>query len=405
MSKQKSVRLYPNLVQAVVAALQEIFTEDQYADKVIQRTLKSNPKWGSSDRAFIAESVYEIVRWYRLLHVIRGAEPKITEDWWKLFGIYWLLRGESLPAWSEFAGIDPQQVKDSHDRVVGERRYRESIPDWLDERGTRELGAKWTDTIHALNQTAEVVLRTNSLKTDSGALRATLHEDDIHTRRIGENTLLVTQRRNLFATKAFKAGLFEVQDQSSQQVAPFLQVEPGMQVIDACAGGGGKSLHLATLMDNRGRLVAMDTAAWKLEELKKRARRNGIHIIETRPITSSKVIKRLAAKADRLLLDVPCSGLGVLRRNPDAKWKLDEAFIERIRQEQESILDQYSKMVKPGGKMVYATCSILPSENREQVDLFLEKHPEFSLEDERSILPQDEGFDGFYMARLIRRQL
>lgn len=399
MSSKKTARLYPNLVQAVVTALQTIFSEGRYADKVIQQLLKSNPKWGSRDRAFIAESVYEVVRWYRLLYTLFGREPINEADWWKMFGVYYLVSGHELPDWKEFATLQPEDILRKHREALPERKIRESIPDWLDERGLRELDDRWEPSISALNQMAQVVLRTNALKTSPEALQLALSRENVQTQLLPGAALLVTKRRNLFATQAFKKGLFEVQDFSSQQVAPFLQVAPGMMVIDACAGGGGKSLHLATLMENKGRLLALDTAEWKLKELKKRARRNGIHIIETRPITNSKVIKRLDGKADRLLLDVPCSGLGVLRRNPDAKWKLDNAFIERVRQEQADILDRYSRMLKPGGLMVYATCSILSSENREQINRFLKNHPEFHLEEDRTILPQDEGFDGFYMAR------
>ncbi|NET32873.1 MAG: RNA methyltransferase, partial [Cyanothece sp. SIO1E1] len=166
---------------------------------------------------------------------------------------------------------------------------------------------------------------------------------------------------------------------------------------------GGKTLHLGVLMANKGQVIAMDTEAWKLKELKRRAKRNGIFIIQPKPIDSTKVIKRQKESADRLLLDVPCSGLGVLRRNPDAKWKLQPEFLEKIRGEQANIISNYSKMLKKGGKMVYATCSILPSENQAQVQRFLEKHgDDFALEEERSISPE-EGYDGFYMARLVRR--
>lgn len=403
MSKKSSDRLYPNLVQAVVSALQTIFQEDQYADKVIQRLLKSNPKWGSRDRAFIAESVYEIVRWYRLLTSLLGRNPESEGDWWKLFGVYQIISGGKLPEWREFSGLDPVVLKKKQTVLLKDRKVRESIPDWLDERGERELGAQWTPSIEALNRMAKVVLRVNRLKTNVKELSGLLQKEGIETEALADDGLLVTKRKNLFATSAFKKGYFEVQDFSSQQVAPFLKVEPGMQVVDACAGGGGKSLHLATLMENKGRLLALDTAAWKLNELKKRARRNGIHIVETRPIANSKVIKRLVGKADRLLLDVPCSGLGVIRRNPDAKWKLSNEFIERVRKEQAKILDRYPRMLKVGGVMVYATCSILPSENRGQVDQFLANHPEFELEEDRTILPQDEGFDGFYMARLRKK--
>jgi 16S rRNA (cytosine967-C5)-methyltransferase len=176
-----------------------------------------------------------------------------------------------------------------------------------------------------------------------------------------------------------------------------------MRVIDACAGAGGKTLHLAALMQNKGRILALDTEEWKLKELKKRARRaDASNLIETRLIDSTKAIKRLAQSADRLLLDVPCSGLGVLRRNPDAKWKLSPEFLARMHTLQQELLASYSAMVKPGGILVYSTCSILPSENRAQIDRFLAgpgKGFEF-LEDE-ALMPS-AGFDGFYMCRLRR---
>ena len=365
-------RLYPNLVKAVIEALQQVFSEDLYVSKVIERTLKSNPKWGSRDRAFIAESVYEMVRWYRLLYEIDGREPKKEEDWWRLFGILQIINGYTLPPWKEFEAIQPKAILAKRDAVETTRKIKESIPDWLDELGAQELGESWSKTMATLNEQAEVVLRVNRLKTDASQLKQSLAKADVEVAPIAADALRVIKRKNLFATEPFKKGWFEVQDFSSQQVAPYLEVEPGMRVIDACAGGGGKSLHLATLMENKGQVIALDTESWKLNELRRRARRNGIHIIETRPITSTKVIKRLRDTADRVLLDVPCSGLGVLRRNPDAKWKLQPEFIDRIKATQQEIIQSYSRMVKPGGKLVYATCSILPSENSQQVARFLE---------------------------------
>ena len=175
-----------------------------------------------------------------------------------------------------------------------------------------------------------------------------------------------------------------------------------MRVVDACAGAGGKSLHLAALMKNKGTLISLDTEGWKLEELKKRARRNGVHIIETRAIESTKTIKRLHNSADRLLLDVPCSGIGVLRRNPDAKWKLAPEFLDNVRTIQAKILADYSKIIKIGGQLVYATCSILPSENELQVQKFLAENANFKFIAERKVSPAEDGFDGFYMARLER---
>jgi 16S rRNA (cytosine967-C5)-methyltransferase len=176
-----------------------------------------------------------------------------------------------------------------------------------------------------------------------------------------------------------------------------------MRVIDACAGAGGKTLHIASLMKNKGRLLAMDVEQWKLDELLKRARRAGVSNLEAKIIDSSKVIKRLQNSADRLLLDVPCSGTGVLKRNPDAKWKLAPPFIDEVRSLQKKILNDYCQMLKPGGLMVYSTCSVLPSENEKQVSDFLEsRNGDFTLIRDSHLWPSD-GFDGFYMA-LIRRE-
>lgn len=186
-------------------------------------------------------------------------------------------------------------------------------------------------------------------------------------------------------------------------IAPFLQTEPGMRVIDACAGSGGKTLHLAAISQGKGSIIALDTEEWKLKNLKQRARRDGVFNVETRVIDSTKVIKRLYNSADRVLLDVPCSGLGVLKRNPDTKWGDTPSTLSKLYELQANILENYSRMVKVGGKLVYSTCSIMPVENEIQIKVFLKKHKdEFELEDQHTVLPSKTGFDGFYMARLIR---
>ena len=172
-----------------------------------------------------------------------------------------------------------------------------------------------------------------------------------------------------------------------------------------CAGAGGKTLHLASLMENKGQIIALDIYDNKLKELKRRAKRNGAHNIEQRHIDSTKVIKKLYDKADRVLIDAPCSGIGVLRRNPDAKWKLQPEFIEKIKVTQQEIIQQYSRMVKAGGQMVYATCSVLPSENQKQVEKFLASDlgKDFKYVKDKKVLAHKSGFDGFYMALLERK--
>ncbi|MCE7863188.1 MAG: methyltransferase domain-containing protein [Bacteroidetes bacterium CHB5] len=392
------MKLYRNLSVAVVDALGEIFVNKKYADKVIEKVLKSNPKWGARDRRFIAETTYDIVRWYRLFKELAAAEDN---DFWKLLGVWCVWSRAELPAWDELKGINRTRIEARYEQLKNERILRESIPDWLDALGQAELGNAWDKELTALNEEAKVVLRVNRLKTSQKELQQILDEENIATTTLAEfpDALILDQRQNIFTRQAFKDGLFEVQDAGSQLIAPYLQVQPGMRVIDACAGGGGKTLHLASQMQNKGRIIAMDTEDWKLEELKKRARRAGAGNIETRVIESSKTIKRLENSADRLLLDVPCSGLGVLKRNPDSKWKLNLDFINRVKELQQHILVDYSTMLKPGGLMVYATCSLFPSENEKQVQQFLSSNKRFELLEQRVVRPS-EGFDGFYMARI-----
>lgn len=403
------MRFHRNLVYAVVDGMDQIFNQDGYADKVVERLLKRDKRWGSRDRGFIAETLYDIVRWKRLYSEIAEVKPPYSRtDCFRLFAVWAVLRGYPLPEWKEFDQVPQRRIKGRFDQLSKTRKYRESVPDWMDALMVEQLGeARWEKEIHALNQPAPVILRANTLLNSRESLAQSLAAEGIRSREIAgcPTALELEERTNVFTTTAFKEGLFEVQDAASQLVGPFLEASPGMRIIDSCAGAGGKTLHLAALMANKGQLLALDIYPNKLKELKRRAARAKAFNIETRPITSAKTIKRLESSADRVLIDAPCTGLGVLRRNPDAKWKLKESFVAEVCGLQQSLLSDYSKMVKPGGKLVYATCSILPLENREQVAAFLESDAgqEFSLEEEREIFVSESGFDGFYMARLSRK--
>ncbi len=400
------MRLHRNLCFAVIDGLTLIFNEEKYADKVIQQLLKRDKRWGSRDRAFVAETTYDIVRWKRLYAEIAEVKAPFDRDnLWRIFAVWATLRGIKLPDWKYFDNTPTRKIKGRFDELSQIRKFKESIPDWLDDLGVASLGeSKWTKEITALNEQADVILRVNTLKTSKEKLQSLLFDDQIETESIKgyPNALRLKERANVFQTEAFKNGYFEVQDASSQLVAEFLNVKPGMRVVDACAGAGGKALHIASLMENKGQVIALDIYANKLLELKRRAKRNSAFNIETRPIDSTKVIKKLYNKADRVLIDAPCSGLGVLRRNPDAKWKLKSEFIEEIKTTQKDILQQYSRMVKNDGQLVYATCSILPSENREQIDYFLttETGKDFTFVKDKTIYAHESGFDGFYMALL-----
>ncbi len=404
-----TMRLHRNLCFAVIDGLTLIFNEGNYADKVIQQLLKRDKRWGARDRAFVAETTYDIVRWKRLYtEIAEVKEPFDRDNLWRLFAVWATLKGIKLPDWKYFENTPTRKIKGRFDELSKIRKFKESIPDWMDDLCAKELGdAVWAKEMEALNEQADVILRANTLKTNKEKLQEELFDLGIETEFLKDypNALKLKERANVFTTEAFKNGHFEVQDASSQLVAEFLNVQPGMRVVDTCAGAGGKTLHIASLMENKGQIIAMDIYGNKLNELKRRAKRNGAHNIEPRHIDSTKVIKKLYDKADRVLIDAPCSGLGVLRRNPDAKWKLEPSFLEKIKITQQDILQQYSRMVKVGGQLVYATCSILPSENQKQVATFLksEAGANFSLVKDKKVLAHKSGFDGFYMALLERK--
>jgi len=400
------MRLHKNLVLAVIKILDGVFNQDFYADKTIEKVLKLDKRWGSRDRAFIAETSYEIVRWKRLyLEIADVKKPFQYKNLWRVFSVWAVLKGINLPNWTEFQETPKRRIKGKFDELSKIRKFRESVPDWIDKLACEEIGEKkWEKEISELNKMAEVVLRTNTLKTNSSELQKILLNEEISTETIVgyPDALRLKKRVNLFKKESFQKGLYEIQDASSQLVAPFLKIEPGMKICDICAGAGGKTLHLSALSKNKGQILAMDIYKHKLFQLKKRAKRNSAFNIETKLIENNKSIKRLKGKIDRLLIDAPCSGLGVLKRNPDSKWKLQPDFLNKIKDTQLKILKQYSKLIKENGKIVYATCSILPSENEHQINSFLksEEGQDFKLEEEKKISPLTSGFDGFYMARL-----
>jgi 16S rRNA (cytosine967-C5)-methyltransferase len=400
------MKLYKNLVEAVILSLQKIFLEKIKADKVVDQVLSSNKKWGSRDRKFVAKYIYESVRWYRLYYEIglNSTEPETEADWWNFIGTAFILNGIELPDWAEFNSIDKAKIISRNSELHTKRVVYSSIPDWLDQLGLEQFGEKlWTETIESLNQPSKVVIRVNSLKTSRSKLLDQLKRIGIEASILGDDQAIVLEEaKNLLQLDLYQDGLFEIQDFSSQQVVPFLNPAKGSIVIDACAGAGGKSLHLAAWMQNRGFIKSMDVEEYKLKELSKRAKRAAANIITTKIIgQKAEIAESWQAQGDYLLLDVPCSGTGVIRRNPDAKWKLSLDFIKELIQKQRQIIREYSKMLKKEGIMLYVTCSILKNENEEQVEWFLnstEEGKKFVLLGEKRIMPQDQGFDGFYMA-------
>ncbi|HRH36071.1 MAG TPA: RsmB/NOP family class I SAM-dependent RNA methyltransferase [Catalimonadaceae bacterium] len=394
---------YKNLVKTTAAGLRRVFYEKQHAEQVLEKLLASDKRLGSRDRRFIAETFYDLVRYWRQLEILQQRQLLSDESDYFLLTCLWLVyKGYDLSSWPETSGWDVDAIREP---IVMEGPLAISVPDWLWDLGLEEIGERWPSELAALNGSAPIYLRVNRLKTSPEDLKQVLSQEGVETDFVEghSDSLKLQNRTNVIRLGSFRKGLYEVQDAASQKIAPFLQVEPGMTVIDACAGAGGKSLHLAALMADQGKIIAMDVEGWKLEEVKKRSSRAGIKSIQTEFIRGNKTIKFWTNKADRLLLDAPCSGLGVLRRHPDTKWKLNLEAYEEIQDTQFEILDRYSQMVKQGGKLVYATCSLMPGENENQVDQFLKNHAEFTLEESHRTWPTD-GWDGFFMARFARKK-
>lgn len=379
------------ILKEVTGALKRIFVEGRYASHVVPLVLKSQRKWGARDRRFFSETVYDLVRWWGLY---TGALSLTTEQV--------MSSPEAMDQVIKLYEDEPPEKLSSRLQQKGAPfGVWASYPKDLLEDFDKELGEETSrNYLQLMNRPAEVFLRVNTLRSSAEEVQAALQDVGIATELLGPFTLALKERKNIFSTAPFRKGWVEVQDVSSQQVAPLLNPQPGEFVIDGCAGAGGKTLHLAALMENKGRLLALDVHEKKLLQLKQRARRAGVSNLNVQMVSSTKVIKRQLESADALLLDVPCSGSGVIKRHPDTKWKWREQATREVEELQRSLLQRYSQMVRPGGRIVYATCSVLPRENQNQVRWFLSENTQWSLKEERTFAP--EPGDGFYAALLER---
>lgn len=397
--KTKELKLFPNLARSIAEVLISVFSEGKKADKVVEYQLKNHKQWGSRDRATIAEVSYEIIRHWRWLWYLNQKEVQLsTKNLFQIIGTYLHWKGEFIPDWLNYEPVQPV-ARESLSLAIAES-YSDDFFNFM----YQELREQWLLEAHVLNLPAGVVLRVNTSKISKVDLQKLLFQQNIETLSLEgyPSALLLRSKLNVFQNEYFRKGFFEIQDANSQKVAEFCEVAAGMRVIDGCAGAGGKTLHLANLMKNKGRIIALDVEEYKLRELNKRRIRAGADNIEVRKVEKN-TIKRLKNSADRVLLDVPCSGTGVLRRNPDAKWKIDATFVQENQKKQQFILNNYCEMTKTGGKLIYSTCSILPSENEKQMENFLLQHPNFELEDQVTLYPSKTGFDGFFMARMVRK--
>jgi len=428
---------------AVLEIYEQVRREGARADQALQRVLRREKQLRSVERRSVSDAVYGLLRLQgRVDHLLQralatrklGLEKLATPTQHLLRYAAYLIAGERQSPESA-AGLAGPEVapwqwalelvaqpgrlgapEDPLDALAAET----SLPRWLAKLWSEQLGADETRLLAAaLNQRAPLTVRANLLKNSREELIATLRAEGsrVEPTKLSPWGVTFTGRTNVFALRAFKAGSFEVQDEGSQLIALACHARPGQLVVDACAGAGGKSLALASEMRNKGRLVAADRDGRRLDELRPRARRAGVHNWEARAVPESGEarIADLREQADVVLVDAPCSGLGALRRNPDARWRLDAAEVDSFPPRQKEILERYARLVKPGGRLVYATCSINRAENEDVRAAFLASHlelkPAQALPEsvglgagaEIQLLPHRHGTDGFYIAALERR--
>lgn len=393
------MKLHRHLCASTLEIVKSVLVNRRVADHELAAAFDENKIWGKRDRNFVAETLFETTRWRRCLaHLVDSEETN------SIVTAQWVLMGYNLPEWHTYNGLPPEEIIARQATLADQpRAVRQSIPDWLDALGHAELGDLWEPQLSALNEKPSVFLRVNTLLTTVEDAITWLAEHNVEATRIdGYPHALALPPGKMLPKNLRLDGRIEIQDPSSQQIAPLLDPQPGERIIDACSGAGGKSLHLAALSNNEARIYGMDIDPKKLVQLKQRARRARASSIVPKPITDT-VATDFEHVADSLIIDSPCSGLGTLKRQPDLKWRLKPAGINRVRAIQAELLENYPNMLKPGGKLLYATCSILPSENQNQITKLLKKHPgKFRLVSQQNLLPSETGYDGFHASLLIK---
>ncbi len=393
------MKLHRHLCASTLEIAKSVLVTHRVLDHELAAAFEANPKWGKRDRNFVAESLFETTRWRRALGFLVDSEETNS-----LLSAQWLLMGYELPEWHSYNGRPADEILARQTLLADQpRAVRQSIPDWLDQIGLAELGDLWEPQLAALNEKPSVFLRVNTLLATVPDTIIWLAEQGVEATPIPDHPHALALPPGKMLPKSLRLdGRIEIHDPSSQTIAPLLDPQPGERIIDACSGAGGKALHLAALSDNEARIFAMDVDAKKLDQLKHRAKRARATAISPKPITETTPTD-FENIADSLLIDSPCSGLGTLKRQPDLKWRLKPAALDRVRSIQAQLLAEYPKMLKPGGKLLYATCSILPSENQGQITRFLEKRPgEYELISQTNLLPSQTGHDGFH-ASLLRK--
>ena len=429
---ERGTRVTTQVVDSLARVLGELLRFDGPADAVLSRHFKADRELGKRDRGIVAEAAFDALRRLASLRwMLQTVDPGRAP---RLAALVVLARRHGIES------LAPKSLRKEERAVRGSlavdlrhapEAVRAEVPQWM----LRRVQAQYPDArelLATLAQPAPLDLRVNTIKSDRDRVLAELRSAtrehaplDARPGRYGPDCVRLAEKPGLTRWPLYQGGAIEVQDEGSQLVARLVAPRRGQMVVDFCAGAGGKTLALGALMRTSGRIYAFDVHAKRLAGLTPRLARSGLSNVHPAVITTENDVrvKRLAGKIDRVLVDAPCSGTGTLRRNPDLKWRFDETELERLRGVQASLLRAAARLVKPGGRLVYSTCSLLAGENEEQVGRFLEEHPGFAPVDAAGVLrtqeividhaerfapwfvmlPHLHGCDGFFAAVLERR--
>jgi 16S rRNA (cytosine967-C5)-methyltransferase len=440
------------LLSHAIEVYEEIVTSNRPADAVLSQYLRARKYLGSHDRKFISESVYGALREHLTIESIAGkflAAQNLPPKFHITFIlVFFLLEHQRVQTASLYAALKARYAfRDATLEAIanfweqhknapqGSEKdmlsWQYAFPAWMTERLLQTMPSNDVASLYAaLNRPAPVVLRVNTMKTTREALQEKLSAEGIETYKgeLSPDALYCRERCNVMQTEAFRQGWFEIQDEGSQLISLLVNPVPHQKILDACAGGGGKTLHLATLMQGKGKVFAFEKYEKRWGNIRKRIRRSGLQNIEIVPAEKFKKFEeKYRGKLDAVLIDAPCTGSGTVRRNPDLKLRLTESALKKMSAVQSEILSQYAPFVKSGGTVVYATCSIFKEENEQIIETFLDKHQEFKLVKPEvqlqaanrvqelamlmqrvakmpylKLLPHQDGTDGFFAAVLMK---
>lgn len=411
------VKIHPPIIDAITTCLKAIFEEQKVADKVVNFYLKEHKQFGSRDRSMIAEMVYDIVRWKLKYQYILSTYSEQLTKYKHLILVSLLNKNYDIRNIETFevTEADIDRLKEIIKRPITEKHIDQSYPESFYAFCLESIGERWHQLAAALNKMPGVFIRVNTLKTTRDELIESLNKEEIAlqvpnlplTTTKSDTSIQLLSKNNLKNNSLYKQGLFEFQDIGSQAIGQFAADAitvtselKSIRILDMCAGAGGKTLHLSGLLKNQGKIIATDYNPARIKQLAFRSAQAGCNNIEITDYNEAKKMNEF----DLILIDAPCSGSGTFKRQPDLKYKITPEKIREYQLIQTSLLESCKNKLRKNGKIIYATCSVLPQENELQLQHFLAENPSYILVKSVRLMPTEYDGDGFFMAELSKKR-